>query len=130
MNNVYIIDKKLVNKNTFENFLLLDYVLNKDNKNELERIKQEYQIIPKAELKAINSNQKSFYKRAYTHTDGNATILTSYTTQVCKIVDGKFIRLWGGWSATTSRHINEFRQHHGLPKINKSEWQSMEVAEQ
>lgn len=130
MNNVYIIDKKLVGKNTFENFLLLDYALNKDNKNEMERIKQEYKIIPKTELKAINSNQKSFYKRAYTHTDGNATILTSYTTQVCKIVDNEFIRLWGGWSSTTAKHINEFRQQNGLPKISKSEWQSMEVAEQ
>lgn len=82
------------------------------------------------ELKPIYDNQKSFYGKAYTHTDGNATILTSYATKVCKIVDGKFIRLWDSWSSTTSRHINEFRQQHGLPKISKSEWQEMEVAEQ
>jgi hypothetical protein len=80
----------------------------------------------KKELKAINSHQKSFYKRAYTHTDGNATILTSYKTQVCKIVDGKFIRLWGGWSSTTAKHVNEFRQQNGLPKITKAEWLKMD----
>ena len=83
------------------------------------------------ELKPINDRQKSFYGKAYTTTDDNGNAyLTSYTTTVCKIVDAKFIRLWGGWSSTTSRHINEFRKQNGLPKISKSEWEAMEVAEQ
>lgn len=83
------------------------------------------------ELKTVCDKQKSFYGKALTTTDGNGNIyLTSYTTTVCKIVDNEFIRLWGGWSSTTARHINEFRQQHGLQKISKSEWQKMEVAEQ
>lgn len=83
------------------------------------------------ELKTVYDRQKSFNGRAYTTTDDNGnTYLTSYKTTVCKIVDNEFIRLWGGWSSTTARHVNEFRQQHGLPKISKSEWQEMEVAEQ
>ena len=83
------------------------------------------------ELKTVYDNQKSFYGKAHTTTDDNGNIyLTSYATTVCKIVDSYFIRLWCGWSATTSRHINEFRQQNGLSKISKSEWQAMEVAEQ
>jgi hypothetical protein len=82
------------------------------------------------ELKTVYDNRKSFYGRAYTTTDDNGNeYLTSYKTTVCKIVDGKFIRLWDSWSSTTSRHINEFRQQNGLPKITKSEWDKMEVAD-
>lgn len=82
------------------------------------------------ELKTVYDRQKSFYGRAYTTTDDNGNIyLTSYTTTVCKIVDNEFIRLWDSWSLTTSRHINEFRQQHGLPKISKKEWDAMGVAE-
>ena len=55
-------------------------------------------------------------------------VLVSYETPVARIGDdGSFHRLWGGWTATTGRHINVFRQSHGMDKISKSEWEKMEV---
>ena len=55
-------------------------------------------------------------------------VLVSYDTGVARIApDGSFHRLWGGWSATTGRHINMFREAYGLPKITKSQWEKMEV---
>lgn len=54
-------------------------------------------------------------------------VLVSYDTPVCEIRDGEFVRLWGGWSATTMRHVNEFREWHGMPGITKAEWKKLEV---
>ena len=55
-------------------------------------------------------------------------VLVSYETPVARIgKDGSFHRLWSGWSATTGRHINEFRQSHGMAKISKGEWKRLEV---
>lgn len=55
-------------------------------------------------------------------------VLVSYGTKVARIApDGSFHGLWGGWSATTGRHVNMFREDHGLPKITKGQWKKMEV---
>lgn len=55
-------------------------------------------------------------------------VLVSYETAVARVEkDGSFHRLWGGWTATTGRHINAFRQSHGMGKITKGEWEEMEV---
>lgn len=55
-------------------------------------------------------------------------VLVSYETAVARVgKDGSFHRLWGGWTATTGRHINAFRESHGMEKISKSEWMKMEV---
>ena len=55
-------------------------------------------------------------------------VLVSYETRVARIgSDGSFHRLWGGWSATTMRHVNEFRERYNLPKITKAQWEEMEV---
>lgn len=72
-------------------------------------------------------NRKSFYGKAKVINDGNTIHLKSYETIVCKIVNGEFVRTWGGWSATTARHVNSFRVMYGLPCINKAEWVKMEV---
>ena len=80
------------------------------------------------ELKPYFDNQKSFYKKAYIYARGNGYVyLRSYNTNVCAVHNGKFYRLWGGYSSTTMRHINEFRQQYGFDKINKNQWESMEV---
>lgn len=67
--------------------------------------------------------RKSFYNKAIV-TDYNGTkTLTSYATDVAKIdIQGNFIKLWGGYSATTMRHINAFRIENGLQAISKKEW--------
>lgn len=76
-----------------------------------------------------NRNQKSFYGKAvvHVHADGSA-VLISYNTPVCAIdKNGSFIRLWGGWSATTAKHVDAFRNLYGFRAINKSEWLKLGV---
>lgn len=56
------------------------------------------------------TSQKSFYGKAIilTFSDGSK-VLKSYSTLVAKqLPNGQIVRLWGGWSATTGRHIAAF----------------------
>lgn len=57
-----------------------------------------------------SSGAKSFYGKAYIMVDAaeRTETLYSYDTPVLCRKDGKFIRLWDDWSATTGRHIKEF----------------------
>ena len=54
--------------------------------------------------------------------------LRSYWTNVCAYdtATGMFFKLWDGYSATTLRHINIFREYFGLPKLSKREWIELE----
>lgn len=71
---------------------------------------------------------KSFYGKAIVNEHHGVKDLLSYTTTVCRIDrSGEFHRLWGGYSATTMRHINSFRYENGMKAISKSEWEEMEV---
>lgn len=81
--------------------------------------------------------QKSFYGKArvwYTHE--GLPVLRSYNTDVCMISrDRRLVRLWGGYSATTMKHVSSFvlafahsfaeRPTHG---VGKAEWCEMPVA--
>ena len=72
--------------------------------------------------------QKDYYGKAVVinHEETNEIYLKSYDTLVCKIDEkGLFVRLWGGYSVTTMKHINDFRLLYGLEKINKKEWLSL-----
>ena len=75
-----------------------------------------YEVIP-------HNGRKSFYGKAIvTEWDGRKT-LTSYSTDVARIEsDGRFIKLWGGYSVTTMNHINAFRIMNGLNALTKKEW--------
>lgn len=53
------------------------------------------------------------------------SILTSYNTEVCMMQNGKFYKLWEGYSATTLKHINVFRRKFGLAPLSKREWVEM-----
>jgi hypothetical protein len=82
------------------------------------------------ELNCYDS-RKSFYGKAHVLEDdaGNA-YLKSYDTIVCYIdASGHFHRLWGGYSATTQRHINSFIIEFRLSPAyaGKRHWESMEV---
>ena len=88
------------------------------------------------ELKPFNTNQKSFYGKAKVtvsyNGDGMGLVLDSYDTQVVivKIAKGgmpSIMRLWGGYSATTMRHVNELLMQAGFPKLSARAWRSMEV---
>lgn len=69
-------------------------------------------------------NRKSFYGKAlvYEADDGTRT-LRSYGTAVCQLLpDGKFRRMWNGYSATTMRHINAFLYLYSAPGGGKAWW--------
>lgn len=74
------------------------------------------------------SSQKSYYEKAIVidHGDGNIALI-SYNTIVCGFCDGNFIRFWGGYSRTTMKHVNDFRETLNLPPINKKEWEKLPV---
>mgnify|MGYP007029255380 CR=1 FL=1 len=79
------------------------------------------------ELKPIYVNQKSFYGKAMIEAYNNILILYSYNVKICKITNGKFYRVFNSYSATTMRHVNEFRMQNGFSKLSKKEWLKLEV---
>lgn len=68
-----------------------------------------------------------FGNRALVIPTNNGYILQSYYTEVAEIRDGEFIKLWDGFSVTTLKHINAFREFAGMDTISKREWIEMEV---
>lgn len=68
-----------------------------------------------------------FNNRAVVIKTEDGWILRSYYTEVAEMYQGKFIRLWDGYSNTTLKHINAFRNYLGLPGLSKREWIEMEV---
>ena len=85
---------------------------------------QIYELTPGSHDRA-----KSFYGKAKViEKDNGETVLQSYDTEVCKInASGKFVRLWGGYSATTMRHINSFIEMFGIEGGGKKWWDSLET---
>lgn len=55
-------------------------------------------------------------------------ILISYNTAVCMIDSkGHFVRLWNGYSATTAKHIDTFRNRYGMVGIGKGHWLELPI---
>lgn len=70
--------------------------------------------------------QKSYYGKAQViYNDDGSVSLKSYDTIVCMIKDGNFVKLWDGYSATTMKHINDFRMMFNLSTLNKKEWDKL-----
>lgn len=81
------------------------------------------------ELKPTNG-RKSFYNKAEVIEQDNGDIeLRSYQTIVARIRNGKFERLWSGYSATTINHVNAFLDAFGISGGGKAWWSSLEVIE-
>ncbi len=79
------------------------------------------------ELRPING-RKSFYGKAEAIERDNGDIeLRSYSTIVARIRNGKFERLWSGYSQTTMNHINSFVNTFGINGGGKAWWDSLEV---
>lgn len=87
-------------------------------------------------LMPLYTNQKSFYGKAivYAAEDGcdNYYTLRSYDTAVVSVYVGPgnltyMKKLWGGYSATTMRHVNEFLIQEGFTKLSARAWRAMEV---
>lgn len=66
-------------------------------------------------LKPMDSH-KSFYGKAKVEErDDGSKVLYSYGMPVCGLtVTGRFFRAWGGYSATTMRHVNSFLEAEGM----------------
>ena len=62
----------------------------------------------------------SFYKKAKVIEFEGDLYLQSYNTIVAKIANGK-AEVYGWFSQTTARHINEFLQQNGFDKMTKKE---------
>ena len=64
---------------------------------------RKYELIP-------TDGRKSFYGKAVVVVEDNGTeTLYSYETPIIKrLVSGKLVKLWDGWTATTGRHIQAF----------------------
>lgn len=66
--------------------------------------------------------RKSFYGKAMIFEKNGKTMLRSYETIVAYFdAEGKLHRTWGGWSATTGRHIYAFTGKH------KDEWDKLPI---
>lgn len=79
------------------------------------------------ELQARYDARQSFYKKAYvgsfTWSDGQKAIyLKSYNTIVACIFQNQ-LRIYGGFSQTTARHIREFAKQNGFDEFIS--WQDM-----
>lgn len=88
------------------------------------------------DLMPLHTNQKSFYGKArvYAVEDGqdNYYTLHSYGVAVVSVYVGHgnisyMKRLWGGYSATTMRHVNEFLMQEGFTKLSAMAWRAMEL---
>lgn len=81
------------------------------------------------ELKPQFDSAKSFYHKANIYRNDKGSIfLMSYETIVAEIIDeaisptGKRqINVFGWYSMTTARHINEFAQQYEFDKMSKKE---------
>lgn len=94
------------------------YMSNQDIKD----LRQEYKAI-----KATDNGYalEGFGGRAIIKPDNNGNlILQSYYTDVCRydVKADKFTKTWNGFSVTTLKHINIFRQFLGLETISKRTW--------
>ena len=82
------------------------------------------------------NSQKSFYGKAkvstYTSPDSRVDFLTSYNTTVAAVViaggKAKMFRLWGGYSATTGKHLAAFHAYECLDWNGKAGWLKVEPA--
>ena len=75
-----------------------------------------------SELMSKFDSRDSFYGKATIRTEGKKTILKSYSTDVAEI-DHKTnkVIVYGWFSQTTGRHINEFLSQNGFNTMTKKE---------
>lgn len=75
-----------------------------------------YELIP-------TDGRKSFYRKAVVQiaADGSETLYSYDTPIIKRTASGELVKLWGGWSATTGRHIKAFCG------LNKSGFMKLEL---
>ncbi len=82
----------------------------------------------KFDLPVMGDTRKSFYGKARVIERDNGDVeLESYNTIVCRVRNGKFEKLWDGYSMTTMRHINSFLEYMRIDGGGKSWWNKLEM---
>ena len=84
------------------------------------------------DLQPQYDSRKSFYGKAKVYKDDKGhLILKSYGTEVAKITDGiatedgqPKVEVYGWYSSTTARHINDFLYQHGFDTMSKKEMEA------
>ena len=81
-----------------------------------EQKKMKYELKP-------NDGRKSFYGKAFVvESENGDRTLFSYNTKILTMnSSGEYTRFWGGWSATTGRHIKAFCG------MNKAEYTALPI---
>ena len=100
----------------------VSYYLDSEQGKELR--KEVKERIKAGAYKLPECNGKATVKRL----ENGDLVLTSYYTDVASFENGEFKKLWGGFSVTTLKHVNEFRKFVGLKTIGKHEWIMLETA--
>ena len=72
------------------------------------------------ELSPKFENVKSYYRKAFVEVLENGFRLISYNTVVAEINDSE-LKIFNMQSNTTLRHIKEFMQQKGFPKMAKKD---------
>ena len=82
----------------------------------------------KFDLPVMGDRAKSFYGKAMIiELDNGDVELESYNTIVCRVCNGKFEKLWDGYSMTTMRHINSFLEYMRIDGGGKAWWDKLET---
>lgn len=71
----------------------------------------------------FDKNKSYYHKARYIEYEDGLKLLISYNTVVAAVHGDVFVNLWGGYSATTAKHINTFLNDNGFPKLCKKEWE-------
>ena len=73
-----------------------------------------YELMP-------TNGRKSFYGKAIVKVEpnGDETLYSYHTPIITRTADGKLIKLWNGWTATTGNHIRSFCG------LNKKEFEAL-----
>lgn len=80
-----------------------------------------YELMP-------TNGRKSFYGKAKVIEYEGENFLQSYNTIVCKVdKNGKFVKMWDGYSATTMFHINDFIKLFNIDGGGKKWYESLET---
>lgn len=82
-----------------------------------------YELVP-------TNGRKSFYGKAKVIENNGENFLQSYNTIVCKIdKNGKFVKMWDGYSATTMAHINSFADLFNINGHGKKWYESLKTSD-
>ena len=74
-------------------------------------------------------SRKSFYGKAKVVILAGVVTLKSYDTEILRVDTNNhtLVKLWGGWSLTTGRHIIEFAKQYDLPISCKKDYAKLDT---